>query len=50
LAQIEHIAKTPENQHIMKQLKEFYEKSPITTVAGKELMSINRVKHDQKSD
>ena len=50
LTQIEHIAKTPENQHIMKQLKEFYEKSPITTVAGKELMSINRVKHDQKSD
>lgn len=46
IAQIDELAKVPENEHIMSQLKKFYETSTIRAVAGKELLAINRNKDD----
>lgn len=45
IAQIDELAKVPENKHIMSQLKLFYQTSPICVVAGPELTEINRRKH-----
>jgi hypothetical protein len=44
IAQIDELAKVPENAHIMAQLKTFYETSSIASVAGTELRAINRSK------
>ena len=40
LKQIDELAANPKNAHIMNQLKLFYQKSVIATIAGKELMEI----------
>lgn len=39
LARIHELAKVPGNEHIMSQLKRFYETSVIATIAGAELLS-----------
>lgn len=39
LAKIDELSKQPENEHIMLQLKKFYENSVIATIAGKELLA-----------
>lgn len=49
LSQIEELSKKPENAHLMNQLKKFYDTSIITSLAGSELSSINRVKLDEKN-
>ena len=43
LAKIDELSKLPDNEHIMLQLKRFYENSVIATIAGKELLANNLV-------
>ncbi|NBV29774.1 NAD(P)-dependent oxidoreductase [bacterium] len=49
LAQIDELSKKPENAHLMKQLKKFYDSSIITSLAEDDLSVINRVKIDEKN-
>lgn len=50
LSQIEELSKDPNNLTLMTELKKFYEKSLVVSIAGKELSTINRVKVDDKED
>ena len=42
LSKIDQLSKTPENFHVMSQLKSFYEQSAISSIAGAELKKIFR--------
>jgi hypothetical protein len=44
LSQIETLAADKKNEHVMKQLKLYYEQSAINSVAGPELQKIKRVR------
>lgn len=47
--QIDLLAKDEKNAHLMKQLREFYDSSVISTLAGAELKSIKRTKNVEQT-